>query len=75
MSDPQAAGLQALAREHAGDVPGSVAALLGVVSIWGTVLPQDPRFTTRVTHWLTRIQAAGSRQALAELNSDTNPKT
>ncbi|MDB5851503.1 MAG: mannitol dehydrogenase [Rhodoferax sp.] len=75
MSDPQAASLQALAREHAGDVPGSVRALLGVVSIWGTALPHDLRFTTRVTHWLTRIRADGSHQALAELNSQTNPKT
>jgi fructuronate reductase len=72
ISDPQAASLQAIARQHQGDVPETVKALLGVASIWGKDLPQDTRFTTRVAHWLARIQADGSDVALAELNSLTN---
>ena len=71
ISDPQAASLQALARQHQGDVAASVKALLGVASIWGTDLPQDSRFTSRVAHWLARIQADGSHVALDELNSQT----
>ena len=71
ISDPQAASLQALAREHQGDVAASVKALLGVAAIWGKDLPQDPRFTGRVAHWLARILADGSGKALAELNSQT----
>jgi len=75
MSDPAAASLQALARDHRGDVAASVQALLGVASIWGSDLPRDTRFTGRVAHWLARIEADGSSVALAELNSQTNTTT
>jgi fructuronate reductase len=69
ISDPQSESLQSLARAHRGDAAGSVQALLGVASIWGDVLPCEVRFTSRVTHWLARIQTSGAGVALAELNA------
>jgi fructuronate reductase len=64
LNDPMADVLQALARQHRGDAPASVAALLGVRAIWGDALPQDARWAPRVTHWLGQIQALGVMQAL-----------
>ncbi len=69
ISDPQSVALQDLARAHRCDVAGTVQALLGVASIWGDSLPRDARWTTRVSHWLARIQAAGAATALSEVNA------
>lgn len=69
ISDPLADSLQATARQHHGDVPGTVRALLGVTSIWGADLSNDPRWVSRVTYWRGQIEINGMAATLAELNS------
>lgn len=67
IADPRGAALRALARSHQGDAAATVHALLAVTEVWGTDLAHDKRWTSRVTHWLERIQAADVGTALAEL--------
>jgi len=67
MSDPQADALQALARQHAGDVEGTVRALLSVAAIWPAGCAGDARWAPRVVHWLRCIESAGMASALDEV--------
>ncbi|MBB3179138.1 mannitol dehydrogenase family protein [Variovorax sp. Sphag1AA] len=67
MSDPQADALQALARQHAGDVESTVRALLSVATVWPAGYADDPRWAPRVAHWLRRIESAGMAAALDEV--------
>jgi fructuronate reductase len=73
LSDPLAEVLQARAKQHQGDAPATVKALLGTGSIWGSVLPQDARWTPRVTYWLGQIQSCGVLPALKEVNRNASP--
>lgn len=66
ISDPQAAALQALARQHAGDAEG-VHALLSVATIWPAGCAEDARWAPRVVHWLRRIESAGLAAARNEV--------
>jgi hypothetical protein len=50
-----------------------VKALLGTGPIWGRLLPQDARWTPRVTYWLGQILSCGVLQALKEVNRNTGP--
>ena len=70
LSDPQAPGLQALARAHRGDAAATVQALLGVALIWGDTLPRNERFTAAVTQWLQVLQQDGVAAALARINAE-----
>jgi len=72
LSDPLAEVLQATAKQHRGDAPATVKALLGTGSIWGKVLPQDARWTPRVTYWLGQIQSCGVMPALKDINRGVN---
>ncbi|MDO8456143.1 MAG: mannitol dehydrogenase family protein [Burkholderiaceae bacterium] len=72
LSDPLAEVLQATAKQHRGDAPATVKALLGTGSIWGNLLPQDVRWTPRVTYWLGQIQSCGVMQALKDINRGVN---
>ncbi|MBW8722652.1 MAG: mannitol dehydrogenase family protein, partial [Polaromonas sp.] len=72
ISDPAGERLQALAQQHRGDVPGTVAALT-LPAIWGDKLPADPRWTSRVGFWLDRIQALGVGAALAQFKAGCAP--
>jgi fructuronate reductase len=71
LSDPMAADLQALARQHAGDPKATAAALGTIAPIWGDELPVRPDWLQRVTHWLDRINTQGLLAALATLNRET----
>ncbi|MDB5743524.1 MAG: mannitol dehydrogenase family protein [Polaromonas sp.] len=73
LSDPLATALQASALQHRGDAPATVQALLGIGDIWGAGLPQDSRWTSRVTHWLGRIHAVGLLAAVREVNRAASP--
>lgn len=72
LTDPMAAVLQATAKQHQGDAPATAKALLGIVSIWGNLLPQDVRWTPRVTYWLSQIQSCGILLALKDVNRNAN---
>ncbi|EJL87307.1 mannitol-1-phosphate/altronate dehydrogenase, partial [Polaromonas sp. CF318] len=74
ISDPAGERLQAIARQHRGDAPGTVAALLQQPAIWGEVLRDDPRWASRVGFWLERIQALGLGAALAQFKAGNGPK-
>jgi fructuronate reductase len=74
ISDPAGERLQALAQQHRGDVPGTVAALTQP-AIWGDALPADPRWTSRVGFWLELIQALGVGVALAQFKAGHAPKS
>jgi fructuronate reductase len=67
IADPRGAALHAVALRHRGDAAGTVRALTAVPEVWGTDLADDPRWTSRVAHWLGRIQATDVGTALAEL--------
>jgi len=69
LKDPNGEMLQATARRHTGDAPATVKALLGIAAIWGSVLPADAAWVSRVTFWLECIQAQGVAAALAQLNA------
>lgn len=73
LSDPLAGALQAAAKQHRGDAPATVKALLGTGAIWGNVLPHDARWTPRVTYWLGQIQSFGVLQALKHVNRNARP--
>jgi len=67
LKDPNSAELQATALRHRHDAIATVKAFSGMPSIWGNELPNDLIWTSRVTHWLQRVQAIGLGQAIAEL--------
>lgn len=67
IADPRGAALQEIAKGHTNDVAGTVQALLAVTEVWDVDLASDERWTSRVTHWLERIQATDVGTALAEL--------
>jgi fructuronate reductase len=69
ISDPAGESLQAIARQHRGDAPGTVAALLQQPAIWGDALPADPRWTSRVSFWLERIHTLGAGMALVQFKA------
>ncbi|MCZ8258089.1 MAG: mannitol dehydrogenase family protein [Polaromonas sp.] len=68
LNDPLAQTLQDIAGKHRGDVAATVGALLGAGAIWGEALPSDPRWVSRVAHWLARTRSAGLMGAIRELN-------
>lgn len=67
IADPRGAALQKIAKRHPDDVVGTVQALLAVTEVWDADLANDARWTSRVAHWLERIQATNVGTALAEL--------
>jgi fructuronate reductase len=69
LNDPLGQTLQDVARKHRGDVGATVDALLGAGAIWGEELPRDPRWVSRVAHWLARTRSVGLLGAVKELNS------
>jgi fructuronate reductase len=73
ISDPMAQLTQALARQHAGDAAATVAALSGLVTIWGDVLPRNPVWLSQVTRHLHAIQTHGMLAAVAQLPSTAPP--
>jgi fructuronate reductase len=68
LNDPLAQTLQGIAKEYRGDVAATVGALLDAGAIWGDELPRDPRWVSRVTHWLGRARSQGLLSAIRELN-------
>ena len=46
---------------------------MAVSEVWGDDLADDARWTSRVTHWLERIQATDVGIALAELAALEEP--
>ena len=68
LNDPKAATLEALAKQHQGNVAGTVRAMLGMDDIWGDKLGNDARWLDRVEHSLKRIQSEGLMAAITELN-------
>ncbi|MBC7380410.1 MAG: mannitol dehydrogenase family protein [Burkholderiaceae bacterium] len=64
VNDPQAALLVSLAREHAGDAPRAVAALLGLQAIWGAELAAHAGWQACVTHHAQEMAAHGTAAAL-----------
>ena len=73
ISDPAGERLQAIARQHRGDAPGTVAALLQQPAIWGDSLPADQRWTSRVDFWLERIHTLGVAMALVQFKAGRTP--
>ena len=70
LKDPNSAELQATALLHRHDAWATVKAFLGMHAIWAKELPNDAIWTSRVTHWLKRVQAIGLGQAIAELSGN-----
>ena len=71
IADPNAALMQALANQHAASAPATVKALGGLRQIWGEVLPAQPHWLARVTHWITEINAHGVLATTARVNQLT----
>jgi fructuronate reductase len=69
ISDPMAQQTQALARQHAGDAAATVAALSGLATIWGDVLPHNLGWLAQVTRHLSAMQTHGVLAAAAQLSS------
>ena len=69
--DPLASQTQALALQYRGNAAATVAALLGLSSIWGQRLGSDPVWSARVSFWLAHIQRQGVLGALTEFNQIT----
>jgi fructuronate reductase len=64
--DPLAARLRHLADAAGPSAERLAPALLGVREIFGTDLPQDPRFVAAVTGALRRLYADGAKRTIAE---------
>ena len=67
LRDPMAPELQALALAHGSDSPVAVQALGTQRGIWGDRLAQDPRWLSRIAHWLDRITRFGVLGAMQQL--------
>ncbi len=68
LSDPMAEQLQPLAIAHANDPAACVKAISAFENVWGKDLPTNAAWQSRVTYWLTQINALGVLRAVASLN-------
>jgi fructuronate reductase len=65
VSDPLAADLARIASAHRGDPAALARGLFGLAAVFGTDLPNDPRFTGAVTRWLESLFALGAARTVA----------
>ena len=71
ISDPLAAPLQNLARQHVGSAPIFIQSTADLNAIWGDALPAHPAWHSRTAHWLGQIQQRGMLPALIQIHLQT----
>jgi len=65
VSDPLAAEFARIAAAHRGDPAGLARGLLGLGSVFGVDLPEDPRFAEPVGRWLETLYSEGAARTVA----------